>query len=37
MTTRFRGGVDVIEKHGKLSDRARDLLDRSRRALALPA
>jgi hypothetical protein len=34
---RFRGGVDVIDRHGKLSERGRHLLDRCSRALAVAA
>jgi HEXXH motif-containing protein len=34
---RFRRGVSVIDEHGKLSERGRILLDRSRHALSIPA
>jgi hypothetical protein len=34
---RFRRGVSVIDEHGKLSERGRILLDRSRHALSLHA
>jgi HEXXH motif-containing protein len=34
---RFRRGVSVIDEHGKLSERARILLDRSRHALSIQA
>jgi HEXXH motif-containing protein len=34
---RFRRGVSVIDEHGKLSERARMLLDRSRHALSIQA